>query len=97
MLLLYRCTYTRTRRVCIMPTSGHHLNSVFGLIYVILDVLYAVVVIVDLASTVCFGGLLEVRSLWALGHIALVWRFLNVTHMRARTRKLEDEIQKGKI
>jgi hypothetical protein len=80
-----------------MSTSGDHLNSVFSLVYVILDVLYAVVVIIDLAGTVCFWGLLEVRSLWALDHIALVWRFVDVMHMRACTRRLEDAIQKGKM
>ena len=66
-----------------MPTSGHHLNSIFGLVYVILDVLHAVVVTIDLASIVCFWGLLEVRSIWALDHIVLLQT------LRTRERVLE--------
>jgi hypothetical protein len=84
-LLLHRCTYTGPRRVCIVSMSGHHLDSVFGLVYIILDVLHAVVVIIELAGTVCFRGLLEVRFLWALDHVALVGRFVDVVHMRACT------------
>ena len=85
MLLLDTCTYTEPRRVCIVSTSGHHLDSVFGLVYIVLDILNTVVVIIELASTVCFRGFLEVRFLWALNHVALVRRFVDVMSMRART------------
>ena len=85
MLLLHRCTYTVPRRVSIVSTSGHHLDSVFGLVYIVLDILHAVVVIIELAGTVCFRGLLEVRFLWALDHVALVGRSVDVMHVRVCT------------
>jgi hypothetical protein len=85
MLLLHRYTYTGPCRVSIVSTSGHHLDSVFGLVYIVLDVLHAVVVIIEPAGTVCFRGLLEVRFLRALDHVALMGRSVDVVHVRECT------------